>query len=455
MRRLTISLIASTLTILLSTTHAADLLQVYQQAQHNDMTFKAAKETYLAAQQNNPIARGALLPQLALTANTTYNRVSPAAATGTSRYNTNQYTLTLTQPLFDLSAWYTYGQIKIHTKQAAVTYAQSQQTLIQNVANTYFQVLEDQDKLRYATKNEESLKQQMTQTQEQFKVGLKAYTDVQSVRASYESAVASRVETENQLHNDLQSLAAMTGRQEQALAPLKANFPLITPDPDNPEQWVTFAYKHNLQLISDQLGAQSSQAGIEVAKAGTATTPGYWPAVNIIGSYDATKDHSDSNGRVFTTSGQLNLSWDLFNGGITYHTVKQSRYTHQAAVYTAEQTKRNTASGVRQALRNIVSDISQVKALRQAVISGESSVKATRAAYEVGTRTIVDLLNEQSNLFNSQQQYADAIFKYITDSLSLKFQAGILTEQDIVAINQWLQPQIASTTNWHNPIKRI
>ena len=175
------------------------------------------------------------------------------------------------------------------------------------------------------------------------------------------------------------------------------------------------------------------------------TTPGYWPTVNAVGSYDGTKNNSNSNGRVFTITGQVNLSWDLFNGGITHFTVAQSEYTYQADKYTAEQTKRTTASNVRQALRNIVSDISQVKALRQAVISGESSVKATRAAYEVGTRTIVDLLNEQSNLFNSQQQYADAIFKYITDSLSLKFQAGILTEQDIIAINQWLQPQMAST----------
>lgn len=443
MRRLTISLVAATLTCLLSSAQAADLLQTYHQAQQNDMTFKAAKETYLAAQQDNPIARGALLPQLALTADTTYNRVSPAS--GTSRYNTNEYTLTLTQQLFNLSNWYTYDQAKINTKQAAVTYAQAQQNLIQNVANAYFQVLEDQDKLRYAIKNEESLKQQMTQTQAQFKVGLKAFTDVQSVRASYESAVASRVAAENQLHNDLQNLSAITGRQESDLAPLKANFPLITPQPDNPEQWVNFAYQHNLQLLSDQLGAKSSKKGIDIAKAGTSTTPGYWPTVNAVGSYDGTKNNSNSNGRVFTTTGQVNLSWDLFNGGITHFTVAQSEYTYQADKYTAEQTKRTTASNVRQALRNIVSDISQVKALRQAVISGESSVKATRAAYEVGTRTIVDLLNEQSNLFNSQQQYADAIFKYITDSLSLKFQAGILTEQDIIAINQWLQPQMAST----------
>ena len=444
MRRLTISLVAATLTSLLTSAHAVDLLQVYRQAQHNDMTFKAAKETYLAAQENNPIAHGALLPQLALAADTTYNRVSPT--TGVSRYNTNEYTFTLTQPLFNLAAWYAYSQVKINTKQAAVTYAQAQQTLIQNVANAYFQVLEDQDKLRYAIKNEESLKQQMTQTQEQFKVGLKAYTDVQSVRASYESAVASRVAAENQLHNDLQSLAAITGRQETDLAPLKTNFPLITPKPNNSEQWVNYAYEHNLQLLSDQLSARSSQEGIQVAKAGNTTTPGYWPTVNAVGSYKGAKDNSNSNGRVSTTTGQLNLSWDLFNGGITYYTVAQSRYTYQAAQYTAEQTKRTTASNVRQALRNIVSDISQVKALRQAVISGESSVKATRAAYEVGTRTIVDLLNEQSNLFNSQQQYADAIFKYITDSLSLKFQAGILTEQDIIAINQWLQPQAPKAT---------
>jgi len=424
---------------------ASDLLQTYQQAQDNDMTFKAAKETYNAAAMGTNIAFGELLPQISATADTTFNDVHPATI---NRYNTNEFTLTLNQTLFNMGAWYAYKVQQKTVKQAALTYAQAQQNLIQNVAKAYFQVLEDQDKLRYAIKNEESLKQQMTQTDEQYKVGLKAYTDVQSIRASYEAAIASRVSAANDVHNDLQALAAITGHQEKDLAPLKSQFPLITPEPANPENWVAFGMKHNLQLLFDQMQPEIDAETVKQIKGGgNGTVTGYWPTASFQGTLKGSKDNSTSNGRVKTSTAQLNATWNIFNGFTTYHTVQQTEYTKQADQYTAQQTARTTAANIRQAYRNIVSDISQVKALRQAVISGESSLQATRAAYEVGTRTIVDLLTEQSNLFDSQQQYADAIFKYITDSLELKFQAGILTANDIRGINKWLVKKIATANS--------
>ncbi|MDF2940047.1 MAG: type secretion protein TolC [Gammaproteobacteria bacterium] len=419
-----------------STSYAlTDLVDIYQQAAAHNATYQSALATYQAAKYGVPISRASLLPSVTLAANTTDNHVDPNAVTN---YNTHGYTLTLTQPIFNFGAWKAYTQAEYTLKQAAVTYAQAQQTLIMNVASAYFNVLEAQDQLRYAQKNEDSLKQQMNQTEQQYKVGLKALTDVESTRASYESAIASTVAAQNGLNNAIEALTVVTGQPEGDLAPLETNFPLIKPQPANSNTWVQFGLQHNLNLQSAQLQAEIQKLGIDIAKAGTSSTPGYLPIVTGTGSYGSAKDNSNTNGNVTTATAEASVTWNLFNSGETYATVKQADYNYQASTATLEETRRSTISDVRQSYLNILSDISQVQALNQAVISGESSLNATRQAYLVGTRTIVDVLTQQSNLFQSQQQYATAVYTYINDSLSLKQNAGTLSQNDIVAINQWL-----------------
>ncbi|MDF2529448.1 MAG: type secretion protein TolC [Gammaproteobacteria bacterium] len=425
----------STLSLMATSSYATDLVEVYQQAAAHNATYQSALATYQAAKYGVPISRAALLPAVSLSANTTANYEDPNAV---NHYNTHGYTLTLTQPIFDFGDWKAYTQAEYTLKQAAVTYAQAQQTLIMSVASSYFAVLEAQDQLRYAQKNETSLKEQMNQTEQQYKVGLKALTDVESTRASYESAIASTISAQNDLHNSIEALTVVTGQPEGDLAPLESNFPLIKPQPSNSDTWVQFGLQHNLDLESAELEAQIEKLGIDIAKAGTAATPGYLPTVTGTGTYGTNKDNSNTNGNVTTASASLGVTWDLFNSGETYATVKQADYTYQASAATLEETRRSTISSVRQSYLNILSDISQVQALNQAVISGESSLNATRQAYLVGTRTIVDVLTQQSNLFQSQQEYATAIYTYINDSLSLKQNAGTLNQQDIAAINQWL-----------------
>jgi len=435
--------IACGLALITTVAHATDLLQVYHEAAANNATYQSAQATYEAAKENIPIARGNLLPNISATGSLTKNYQSPGVP---KSYTQSELTLTLTQNLFNLGVWENYGQSYIKVKQAAITFAIAEQSLIQSVTTAYFNVLQAQDQLRYAKQNEASLAQQMKQTTEQYKVGLKAFTDVQSTRASYEQAVSDRVAAANTVHNNLEALAAITGRPESNLATLEKNFPLIKPTPLNPTPWVNYALKHNLQLISDNIQTLIDQKQIKVDEGGNpnTTVAGYWPTAELTGTADYTHDGSADPQTTRTASIQGQISWTAFNGFETYHTVNQDKYTVQADIDTAEQTRRDTISSIRQDYLNILSDISQIQALNQAVISGESSLKATKAAYEVGTRTIVDLLTEQSTLFQSQQNYADAIYQYIDDSIQLKLDAGLLSEHDIVAINNMLVPQSPS-----------
>ena len=324
-----------------------------------------------------------------------------------------------------------------------MTYAQAKQTLIQNVITDYVAVLKSQDQLRYAKQFQEQLKEQMAQSLEQYKVGLKAFTDVQTTRAQYESAIADTVQAKNEVDDAHQELDVLTGTPVRNLAELKQSFPLLTPKPNDPNRWIAFGAQHNLALQIATFQAKFDKRDIYINFAGTdnhgAITPGFIPIVNAHATYNISKNESSSDG--LTNSGTIGVTgtWNIFNGGSTVANVTQSTYTYHSDLYSQEASRRSMVSSINQDFLNITSDISQIQALRQAIISGEASLKATRAAYQVGTNTIVDLLEQQSNLFQDQQNYADALYQYINDTIQLKLDAGTLTGKDIIAINGLLK----------------
>ena len=139
-----------------------------------------------------------------------------------------------------------------------------------------------------------------------------------------------------------------------------------------------------------------------------------------------------------SANAKASVQWNIINGGSDYATTKQRKYTENAAKYTLLETRRSAESALKTAYLNVLSDISQVEAYQQAVIAAEASVAAMKAGYDVGTRTIVDLLNQQQQLFNAQQKYSEAKYAYINHLLALKQTAGTLSYHDIDAINNWL-----------------
>lgn len=423
-------------------TATTNLWEIYQLAAQNDGTYQAAQASFKAQQEDAPIAFGALLPGVSATANTTWNENK-----GSPDYNSNGYGLALSQPLFNFGSWKTYSQAQVTVKIQALVLATAEQTLVMSVATDYFQVLADQDNLRYAKANQEALQQSLMQTQQKYNVGLAAMSDVQSARSQYEQAIASTVKAENALATDLENLAVLTGQPVGTLAQLKPQFTLFKPDPADPQAWVNVGLKQNLTLQQDYLQVDADKLGVDIARAG------YLPTATGTANFSYARSNSSSPATSTTTRNVgVNASYALFSGFSTVATVKKARYTTEADAATAENQSRQTVSSVRQDYLNVLSDISQIQAYEQAVISGQSSLDAARAAYEVGTKTLVDLLTQQSTLFQNQQLYVSAIQSYISDSLKLKQDSGLLTAHDLSMINDWLlqalnpAPATAKTT---------
>lgn len=409
-----------------------DLATIYQEAASNNATYQAARMTYEAARENIPITFGALLPSVTVNpSGTLFSRNFQSHVT------TSEFSLNATQQVFNYGDWATYTQAQFQLKQDALTYAQALQTLISTTATDYFNVLEAQEQLKFAIANVRSNKENLDQAEQQYKVGLKAITDVQSAKATYESAVATEINDRNQVQDALETLSALTGQSEQDLTPLKTDFPKITPSPADPDIWSKTALKHNLTVLLAKEQIEVDQAGVQVQKAA------FLPTANVQGNYAFAHASGDST---HTTTASINATWTVFSGFSTVHSVKQQELTQASDQDTYLQTQRDISSQTQSDYLTVLSDIAQIDAYKQAVVSGEASVKAAKAQYQVGTTTIYDLLQEQTNLFQAEQEYATALYQYINDSLKLKTDAGLLSANDIAAINNWLAPATASDT---------
>lgn len=424
---------------------AKNLLEVYRDAQQNDPTFKTAEAQWLAAQQLIPLNRAALLPQIGATGFYTDSHVVQTFSGSTQSFNQQetQYALSLNQSLFNYQYWKLLSTAKAQVKQAQANYYSATQNLMQRVAAAYFAVFEAYETLQVTQATKRSLEEQLHQTEEQFKVGLIAITGVEQVKASYDNTIAQEIADKNNVSNKLEELRAITGIFYTRLSGLKVEMPLISPKPLDINAWVKITSDQNYAIKAAYYGMMAARENIKVQRAG------HLPVVNGTAQYSW--DHiSDVNivGSLVTpvttqtsTIG-VNVNLPVYQGGLVTAQTRQASYQYAESSAQMEQIYRSTLTQTREAYLGVMSGISKIKADRQAIKSNQASLDATKAGYTVGTNTIVDVLQQQQFLYNTQTIYATDQFNYLMSTISLKQAAGTLSEKDIAAINSWLGKEI-------------
>ena len=440
--------------------NATDLLQVYQQALASDQTFQSAKATYEAATQAYPQAIANILPYIDLTAAATASHTHnfdklDTLGIASSRENLNGYTYALdaSQPVIDFGAWFTIHTANYTVKQAAATYAAAAQDLLLRTAQAYFNVLFAEDTLRFTEAEKRANERQLDQAQQRFKVGLDAITSVYDAQASYDATVARAIAAKNDVENTKEQLREITNIFYKHLAKLKKQMPLLTPQPKNVETWVNKADAYNYSIQAAKYAAAAARENIKVAFAG------HLPTLDITGSMVRTKAGnftSSSFPSRGTVNNQVNtaglaLTLPIFQGGLVTSQVKQAQYEYQNAIAQMENTHRQVSVQLRQTYNSILAGISKIKADKQTVKSRSATVDSTEAALNVGTRTIVDLLLAQQQLFLAQTTLAEDQYAYINNTLQFKQLAGTLTYRDIASINTWLTSHGSTRSPYNNP----
>lgn len=442
MKKLLPILIGLSLTGFSAMSQAEDLLQVYKQARLSNPELRKSAADRDAAFEKINEARSPLLPQLGLGADYSYTNGYRDANGQDS--NVTSGSLQLTQTLFDMSKW---RALTLQEKSAGiqdVTFQTDQQTLILNTATAYFKVLSAIDTLSYIEAQKQAIYRQLDQTTQRFNVGLVAITDVQNARSQYDSVLANEVTARNDLDNAVEELRQVTGNYYPQLASLNVDS-FKTDKPQAVNALLKEAENRNLSLLQARLSQDLAREQIRQAQDGHLPTLDLNASSSISNSRYSGSNSINNNADVGQNKVGLSFSLPLYQGGMVNSQVKQAQYNFVGASEQLESAHRSVVQTVRSSFNNVNASISSINAYKQAVVSAQSSLDAMEAGYSVGTRTIVDVLDATTTLYNAKQQLSNARYNYLINQLNIKSALGTLNEQDLQILNSSLGKPISTT----------
>ena len=425
--------------------HSEDLLDAYREARANDPVLSQAEATRLATGEGVTQARALLLPQI----NGTYginqqsagNNIANGTVTGSSygHSRTRDVSASLSQSIVDLSQWANLAAARSTAHSQDATYEAAAQNLYVRVTTAYFGVLTSQDALIFAKASEDSFKQAYDQADQRFKVGLSAITDVYQAKSEYELAKAQTVAAQNTLNDAKEALTQITGKPVGDLKKLREDLPLTPPDPADPNAWVQAALQSNASIHAGQYSVQAAEHNIDSARAGHLPTIG---ATVSRGKDTTWLEHGNynvpGNGAYGTTVG-ITMNIPIFSGGATQSRVRQSIYQRDEAQDTLESTRRQVVRDTLNFYRSVAAGISQVEANKASVDSGQKALEATRAGFDVGTQTMLNVLNAIQTLTQAESSYSRSRHQLVLDQLQLKQSAGSIDVKDMEMVNSMLQ----------------
>ena len=432
---------------------AVDLVGIHDLAIKNDPALQAAAFRKDATGENTRQAWSNLLPTLSGRATRDWGRRTSrkielddrVVAKQYSDIDTEYYGFDLRQSLYAQSNYENLDIARGQVSQADATYNIAYQDFLVRVAGGYFSVLTAQDGVIFAEAEEKALQRQFEQAEQRFEVGLTAVTDVHEARASYDNARARAIVSRNNLADTKEALYELTGQYFDDYDPLQEVLPLVAPLPESPEEWVDIAMQYNPSVLFAQSDVEIADANIRLQRSG------HYPTLDLVGSMN----YFTNNKRAFASlvgenfaiaevKGDdyqigLQLNVPIYQGGVVSSRTRQARYTLNAVNEDLDQRQRAVVRATKNAYRAVIAGIEQVGAFGQAMISAESALEATQAGFEVGTRTIVDVLIAQQRYFQAQRDNSLARHTYIVDHLRLKAAAGLLAEEDLQKVNSILQ----------------
>lgn len=444
---------ALALALLPATALAEDLLQTYELARNGDPQLSAAESGRLATREGAVQARAAMLPQVNGTA--TLNRAR-SDSSGSQFFGNQQVSSDNTQDTTTRNL--SVGADQMVYDRANFTRLRSQDalgrasdfqldsagdSLVTRTSQAYFNVLVAIETLAAAEAQETALKKQFDFADKRLEVGLAPITDVHEARAQYDSARANTIVTRNALEDAYQALAEITGRPVRNLKGLPQDFQPALPGAQAAEEWVETAIGNNPALKAKEFQVQSAEADVETARAG------HWPTVYANGSFSDRNTTGDNTDNISNTAAEfenegrgpsvgLTLRVPIFSGGATQSRVRQAIARRDVAEDELEQQKRALVRNTRRAYQTLVAGVSEVEARRLAVVSARSAYDASQVGLEVGTRTVVDVLINQQNLFTAEREYALARYNFLQNRLLLEQAAGTLDVADVQEINRLL-----------------
>lgn len=427
---------------------AVDLVGVHDLAIKSDPILRAAEYRRLAVDENKRQAWSGLLPSIDLSGSMTRGSnetVVMGQTVSDLDTDTENYRLELRQALYNQANYEQLDIARGQISEAEAVYQRAFQDFLLRVSDSYFLVLTNIDGVTFAEAEETALQRQFEQAEQRFEVGLTAVTDVHEARASYDNARARAIVARNNLDDAKEALRELTEVDFEEFDKLQAELPLVEPQPANANEWVEIALTNNPDVLASVAAVEVAEANMRLERSG------HFPTLDLTASYNEFTDndrplYDDFQELIGTTSLQsddtqfmLRLNIPLYRGGLTSSRTRQARLFLDARAEDLDQVQRATVRLTEDSYRAVLAGIQEVQAFEQARISAESALEATQAGFEVGTRTIVDVLIANQRLFQSQRDSSQARHQYILNHLRLKANAGRLSSNDLTVVNELLE----------------
>ena len=435
--------LALVLAMLPAAAQADDLLQSYTNARNSDPQYAAAESNRAVAAERPVQARAVLLPQVGGSIG-----FSRAGTPGDGR-RTGSWGVDATQSLFDYGNYTALRAAKAQDRAGGFDLDAAGHNLITRTSAAYFAVLVQLETLSAAEAAETALKKQFDFASKRLEVGLAPITDVHEARAQYDAARANTILARNAVQDAYQALIEITGAPVANLKGLPDDFKPALPERQDVEAWVATALSDNPSLNAQKADLDAAEANVGTARSG------HYPTLGLRASYGKALPglygNPEFSGDKTSTSVGLTLSIPIFSGFATQSNVRSALAQRDATADAVEQTRRSIERSTRNAYQALVAGISEVEARRLALVSAQSAYDASQVGLEVGTRTVLDVLNNQRTLFSAEQAYAQAKYNFLQSRLLLEQAAGTLEISDVEDVNRLLTTDESVTRGLGNP----
>ena len=478
--------------------HAVDLIEIYQLALENDATFQKEIYKHKASPEIYKQALSEMLPVVDLDAfyqrskHEIFDNEVDVYGASLARYPSRGFDLVLRQPLFKYSSLTRISQAKEEIRRADLEFEAAGEDLILRVTEAYLNALESRDILRFSKSEEDAVSQHFNLARERYENGLAPITDYHDAKARLAVITTKRVRAEHSLEDALEGLAELTGRRIDSmkgiktpdinteayyrmtardssadndmagvsapemkkvpglsegnlfnsLSPRKAVefpvdvIPLIAPLPDDVETWVSAAKTQNKNILVKEKDVAIARKEVDRQKSG------YMPALSLVGRWNKDIEGGSLYGGgsdVEKWEGLVELKIPLFNGFSTTSKIREARLLVRAAGEELEKETRSVTRETKAAFLGIKSSIENIKALKQAMISNQIALDAKKEGFKSGMFPSLAVTDAERDLYQTKQEYAKSQYEYILYSLRLKQSAGLLRQDDISIINDWLE----------------
>ncbi|MFC5520932.1 TolC family outer membrane protein [Polaromonas jejuensis] len=431
--------IASVLMAVAPLARAQSLVELYESARAFDATYQSAKLQYDANLARADQARAGILPSAGLSAGASRIGVDNTNPAINSSFNTQNATLTASQPLYRPANWATYEQGFKQVDLAKAQLEAAEQDLIVRTSQAYFDVLAAQDTLTFVSAQKEAVAEQLASAKRNFEVGTATITDTREAQARYDLVIAQEIAAENDLRVKKIALDQLVGKTESQpkalLAPV--NLPPVVPADVN--TWVQQSEAMHPSIRQARSNVEIAELEVKKAEAG------YKPTLDATASYNVTRNPTNTaqNGissRANTSNVGLLLNVPLFAGFSVQNRIRETLSLKDKAQTDLEGARRSVAQGTRTAYFGVLSGQGQVKALEAAELSSQSALDANKLGYQVGVRINIDVLNSQSQLYQTKRDLAQARYNVLLGDLRLRQANGTLTPDNLQPINALLAP---------------